>query len=165
MTMPSWRSNECARTASRRSVSRFPSPASTSRRVREVSSRVQLPELPDARMLTRRLVDAVDPQTLWSATGRRAAVAPDQRTANGPTAEVGQDAEAPAHLRTHQAGLSAQAPYSGEDRSLGRANTWFHGSGLGLAFREFRQRRVRAHAQRDGHSYDLYRVWSGVGTR
>src|SRR5207244_344493 len=111
------------------------------------------------------LVDAVDPQTLSPAAGRREAVAADQRTANGPTAEIGQDAEATANLRTHQTGLFAQAPYSGEDRSLGRANTWFHGSGPGLTFREFRQRRVRAHAQRDGHSYDLDRVWSGAGTR
>jgi hypothetical protein len=43
--------------ASRRRVSRLPSPASTSSRVREVWSKVQLPELPDARMLTRRLMD------------------------------------------------------------------------------------------------------------
>src|SRR4029077_3145998 len=58
MTMPSRRSTECASAARRRSVSRFPRPASTSRRVREVSSKVQLPELPDARMLTRRLMDS-----------------------------------------------------------------------------------------------------------
>src|SRR5260370_28053197 len=42
-------------TAARRaSVSRLPSPASTRRRVRSVSSKVMLPELPDARMETRK---------------------------------------------------------------------------------------------------------------
>ena len=54
--MPSRWSSLCSMAASRRNVSRLPSPASTSRRVCEVSSSVQLPELPDARMLTRRLM-------------------------------------------------------------------------------------------------------------
>src|SRR3984893_9591227 len=58
MTIPSRRSTEWASAARRRSVSRFPKPASTSRRAREASSKVQLPELPDARMLTRRLMDS-----------------------------------------------------------------------------------------------------------
>ena len=56
MTMPSRCSTDCSITASRRSVSFLPRPASTSRRVDDVSSNVQLPELPDARMLTRRLM-------------------------------------------------------------------------------------------------------------
>jgi len=34
----------------------LPSPASTKRRVRSVSSNVMLPELPDARMDTRKLI-------------------------------------------------------------------------------------------------------------
>jgi hypothetical protein len=40
--------------ASRASVSRLPSPQSTRSRVRSVSSRVMLPELPDASMETRK---------------------------------------------------------------------------------------------------------------
>ena len=42
--------------ARRRSVSFLPSPASTSRRVCSVSSNVQLPELPEARIVMRRLI-------------------------------------------------------------------------------------------------------------
>jgi len=48
--MPSRWSISCSMAAKRASVSRLPSPASTTSRVREVSSRVMLPELPDAKM-------------------------------------------------------------------------------------------------------------------
>ena len=77
--MPSRRSTECARAARRRSVSRFPKPASTSRRVWEVSSKVQLPELPDARMLTRRLMDSPF-FNAPSASCRRLGVQPNARS-------------------------------------------------------------------------------------
>src|SRR5690348_5005981 len=78
MTMPSRRSIECASAASRRSVSRFPSPASTSRRVRGVSKSVQLPELPDARMLRRRLMDS-PPETAPQHAQRPARRGPGSR--------------------------------------------------------------------------------------
>src|SRR5438552_14705 len=51
--MPSMCSTVLSTAASRASVSRLPSPASTRSRVRPVSSNVILPELPDARMETR----------------------------------------------------------------------------------------------------------------
>src|SRR5208337_212450 len=65
-------------------------------------------------------VDAVDPQTLSLAAGDGAAAFADQRAADGPPAASAEDAAATAHLRAHQTRLSAQAPHSGEDRSLGR---------------------------------------------
>src|SRR5262252_7746147 len=52
--MPSTRSTVVSIAASRARVSRLPSPQSISRRVRSVSSNVRLPELPDARMDTRK---------------------------------------------------------------------------------------------------------------
>src|SRR5271170_58729 len=52
--MPSMRSTFCSIAASRASVSRLPSPQSTRSRVRSVSSKVMLPELPDAKMETRK---------------------------------------------------------------------------------------------------------------
>lgn len=54
--MPSRRSTCCSKAAIRRRVSFLPRPASTKRRVSEVSINVQLPELPDAKMLMRRLM-------------------------------------------------------------------------------------------------------------
>src|SRR6266571_6840131 len=88
------------------------------------------------------VVAAMDSQALSRAAGDRKAIAEDQSAADGPPAESAEDAAATADLRAHQAGLSAQAPHSGEDRSLGRGDSWFHGSGSGFAFRQFRQRRV-----------------------
>src|SRR6202521_6399238 len=58
MTMPSRRSTLRPTAARRRSVSFLPSPASTSSRVWSVSSKVQLPELPEARIVTRRLINS-----------------------------------------------------------------------------------------------------------
>src|SRR6266478_6649616 len=52
--MPSMCSTVLSTAARRASVSRLPSPASTRRRVRPVSSNVMLPELPDASMETRK---------------------------------------------------------------------------------------------------------------
>src|SRR3984893_2712343 len=52
--MPSTWSTVLSTAARRASVSRLPSPASTRRRVRSVSSKVMLPELPDAKMETRK---------------------------------------------------------------------------------------------------------------
>src|ERR1700674_1811635 len=52
--MPSSRSTLCSTAASRARVSRLPSPASIRRRVLPVSSKVRFPELPDARMDTRK---------------------------------------------------------------------------------------------------------------
>jgi len=77
--MPSSRSTVFASAARRRSVSRFPKPASTSRRVWEVSSKVQLPELPDARMLTRKLMDSPF-FNAPSASCRRLGVQPNARS-------------------------------------------------------------------------------------
>jgi hypothetical protein len=65
-------------------------------------------------------MDALDSQTLWSAAGSREGVAEDQ-CATDRSAESGQDTPAATDLRAYQAGLSAEAPYSGEDRSLGCA--------------------------------------------
>src|SRR5208337_1901006 len=110
-------------------------------------------------------VDAVDPQTLSLAAGDGAAAFADQRAADGPPAASAEDAAATAHLRAHQTRLSAQAPHSGEDRSLGRGGTGIHGSGLGVAFSQFRQRRVRAHPQRHRYSHDLDGIAGGAGTR
>lgn len=110
-------------------------------------------------------LDALDPQTLWSATGGRQAVAENQSATDRSATESGQDPEAATHLRAHQAGLSAQAPHCGEDRPLGCAESWFHGSRPGIAFGEFRQWGVRAHAQRHRHSYDLDRIRGGAGAR
>src|SRR5579871_3604461 len=56
MTMPSRRSTSRPTAARRRNVSFLPRPASTSNRVVSVSSNVQLPELPDPRMVIRRLI-------------------------------------------------------------------------------------------------------------
>src|SRR5260370_39462858 len=56
MRMPSTWSTVLSAAARRASVSRFPSPASTRRRVRSVSSNVMLPELPDAKIETRKLI-------------------------------------------------------------------------------------------------------------
>src|SRR5712692_11276791 len=61
MRMPSSRSSPASASASRRSVSLLPSPASTSRRVRWVSSNVALPELPDARIVTRKAIASPRP--------------------------------------------------------------------------------------------------------
>src|SRR5579859_754703 len=59
MKMPSMCFTSFSTAASRASVSRLPSPASTRRRVRSVSSNVMLPELPDANMETRKpIVDS-----------------------------------------------------------------------------------------------------------
>src|SRR6202045_676382 len=52
--IPSMCSTVLSTAARRARVSRLPSPASTKRRVRSVSSNVMLPELPDARMETRK---------------------------------------------------------------------------------------------------------------
>src|SRR5215510_6354717 len=60
--MPSTRSRELSMAARRAMVTRFPRPASTRRRVRSVSSRVRLPELPEARMETRNPMDSSSPQ-------------------------------------------------------------------------------------------------------
>src|SRR5216684_2343122 len=54
MRMPSMCSTVLSTAASRASVSRLPRPASMRRRVRSVSSNVMLPELPDAKMETRK---------------------------------------------------------------------------------------------------------------
>src|SRR5713101_5278811 len=54
MRMPSMWSTVLSTAARRARVSRLPRPASTRRRVRSVSSRVMLPELPDAKMETRK---------------------------------------------------------------------------------------------------------------
>src|SRR5689334_22422515 len=54
MRIPSIFLRSFSTAASRASVSRFPSPASTKRRVLSVSSKVMLPELPEARMETRK---------------------------------------------------------------------------------------------------------------
>src|SRR5712692_9770295 len=61
MRMPSSRSSPASASASRRSVSFLPSPASTSRHVRWVSSNVALPELPDARIVTRKAIASPRP--------------------------------------------------------------------------------------------------------
>ena len=53
MRMASTRSVEAPKAASRRSVSLRLKPASTSSRVLEVSTSVQLPELPEPRLITR----------------------------------------------------------------------------------------------------------------
>src|ERR1700686_1398646 len=58
MTMPSRRSTSRPTAARRRSVSFLPRPASTSSRVWSVSSNVQLPELPEPRIVTRRLINS-----------------------------------------------------------------------------------------------------------
>src|SRR5438128_10357782 len=71
------------------------------------------------------VVAAMDSQALSRAAGDRKAIAEDQSAADGPPAESAEDAAATADLRAHQAGLSAQAPHSGEDRSLGRGDSWF----------------------------------------
>jgi len=110
-------------------------------------------------------VNAVDSQTLSSAVGSRGAVAEDQCATDRPAAESGKVAEATATLRTHQAGLSSQAPDSGADRPLGCAESRLHGSGLGLAFWQFRHRRVCAHPQRHRPAYDLDGITSSAGAR
>src|SRR5690348_17762176 len=60
--MPSRWSTFFSTAARRARVSRFPRPASTRRRVRSVSSSVRLPELPEARMETRKPI--VSPRTV-----------------------------------------------------------------------------------------------------
>ena len=87
---------------------------------------------------------AVDPQTLSLAAGDGAAAFADQRSADGPPTESAEDAAAAEHLWAHQAGLSAQAPHSGEDRPLGCAPAGLHGSRSGFALRQFASRRVHA---------------------
>src|SRR5579863_4700671 len=57
MRIPSTCSKSFSTAARRASVSRLPRPQSTRRRVRSVSSSVRLPELPDARMETRRPIE------------------------------------------------------------------------------------------------------------
>src|SRR5262245_32054912 len=79
-------------------------------------------------------VDALDPQTLSPAAGDREAALADQSTADGPATESAEDAAAPASVRAHQAGLSAQAPHSGENRPLGCRESGLHGSRFGFAF-------------------------------
>ena len=87
-------------------------------------------------------MDALDPQALQVRPGDRETIALDQSTADGPTTGGQEEPTEAADLRTHQAGLSAQAPHPGEDRQLGREVSRLHGSRLGLAFREFGRRRA-----------------------
>src|SRR5580658_1178526 len=109
-------------------------------------------------------VDAMDPETLWTAGGGREGVVEDQPPTDRSATESGQDTEAAPDIRANQAGLSAQAPHSGEDGSLGCAESGIYGGRSGLSFREFRQWRVRTHAQRHGYSHHLDRIGGGVGT-
>src|SRR5712664_1319302 len=72
MRMPSMWSTVLSTAARRARVSRLPRPASTRRRVRSVSSNVILPELPDARMDTRKPIvfSSVATQTNFQNDGR-----------------------------------------------------------------------------------------------
>src|SRR6266849_906608 len=72
MRIPSMCSTVRSTAASRASVSRLPRPASTRSRVRSVSSNVMLPELPDARMDTRKPIvfSSVAAQTNFQNDGR-----------------------------------------------------------------------------------------------
>src|SRR6516162_6246804 len=108
---------------------------------------------------------ALDPQTLSSAAGGREAVAEDQSATDRSAVAGDQDPEEEKDLWAHQTGLSAQAPHSGEDGSLGCRPPWFYGSGPGFSFRKFGQRRVCPHVERDRHSYHLDGVASRAGTR
>src|SRR5258708_1717024 len=100
-------------------------------------------------------LDAVDPQALQVKPGDRETTASDQSAADGPSTGRQEDTTAAADLRTHQAGLSAQAPHPGEDRQLGRDLTGLHGSRPGLAFREFETRGVRSFAEYHRHANHL----------
>src|SRR6267143_1780600 len=82
-------------------------------------------------------LDALDPQAFQVKPEDRETTARDQSAADGPTTGGQEEPTEAADLRTHQAGLSAQAPHPGEDRQLGRAVPRLHRSRSGLAFREF----------------------------
>src|SRR6267378_4438343 len=100
-------------------------------------------------------LDAVDPQAFQVKPSDRETTAGHQSAADGPSTGGQEEPKEAADLRTHQAGLSAQAPHPGEDRQLGRAVTGLHGSRFGLAFREFGRRRVRLFAEHHRYSNDL----------
>src|SRR6266853_1433242 len=63
-------------------------------------------------------LDAVDPQALQVKPRDRETTAFDQAAADGPSARRHEEPNEAADLRTHQAGLSAQAPHPSEDRQL-----------------------------------------------
>jgi hypothetical protein len=94
-------------------------------------------------------VDALDSQTLSVAARDGKAALADERAADGPAAEEVQDEATTADLRADQTGVSAEAPHSGEDGSLGRDDTGIHGSGPGVALGEFGIGRVCAAVSRD----------------
>src|SRR6267142_1786273 len=73
-------------------------------------------------------LDAVDPQAFQVKPSDRETTALDQSAADGPPTGGQEEPKEAADLRTHQAGLSAQAPHPGEDRQLGREVTRLPGS-------------------------------------
>jgi hypothetical protein len=100
-------------------------------------------------------LDAVDPQAFQVKPSDRETTALDQSAADGPSTGGQEEPKETADLRTHQAGLSVEAPHPGEDRQLGREVTRLHGSRFGLAFREFGRRRVRLFAEHHRYSNHL----------
>src|ERR1700681_2159852 len=100
-------------------------------------------------------LDALDPEALQVKPGDRETTARDQSAADGPTTGGPEEPTETADLRTHQAGLSVEAPHPREDRQLGREVPRVHRSRSGLAFREFGRRRVRLFTERHRHSNDL----------
>src|SRR6267143_5294107 len=100
-------------------------------------------------------LDALDPQALQVKPEDRETTARDQSTADGPSTGGQEEPTETADLRAHQAGLSVEAPHTGENRQLGRAVTRLHGSRFGLAFRKFGRRRVRLFAEHHRHSNHL----------
>src|SRR5215469_10753202 len=111
------------------------------------------------------VVDAVDSQTLSGAAGAGTAAFADECAANGPAAEGPEDAPASKALWADQARVSAEAPHSGEDRSLGCDDSRIYGSGSGVTLGEFRIGRVRAYLERHGHPQHLDGVTGGIGAR
>src|SRR3974377_1990628 len=111
------------------------------------------------------VVDAVDSQTLSGAAGDREAAFADECASDGPAAEGPEDAPASTALWADQARVFAEAPHSGEDRSLGCDDTRIYGSGSGVALGEFSIGRVRAYPERHGHSQHLDGIAGPIGTR
>src|SRR5215472_2276347 len=101
------------------------------------------------------VVDAVDSQTLSGAAGDGKAAVADECAADGPAAEDPEDAPASTTLWADQARVFAEAPHSGEDRSMGCDDTWIYGGRFGVPFGEFGIGRVRAYPERHGHSQHL----------
>jgi hypothetical protein len=108
-------------------------------------------------------LDALDPQTLLGKPRDGETAAGHQCAANGPAVKGEEERAQTADLRTHPAGLSAEAPHPGEDRQLGRDHTRVQRDRPGSPLREFGARGVRPFPKPYRHPHRLDGDARGAG--